>query len=133
MQYYFVVNCIGYLFMFKNIFLIDANAKMWTEITELVVLERNYWSSCRVFTIEFSLSSRDLVSSIAPWVWKTIVSVSVSIWNVVSYKLLILMAPVLLTLTIEFLVFNTNLPIMAMSASKDFAAATDVASNEGLT
>ena len=43
------------------------------------------------------------------------------------------MAPVLLTLTIEFLVFNTNLPIMAKSASKDFAAAKDVASNEGLT
>ena len=23
-------------------------AKMWTEIADIVVLERNYWSSCRV-------------------------------------------------------------------------------------
>ena len=31
----------------KN-FLIDTNAKMWTEIIDFVILGRNYWSSCRV-------------------------------------------------------------------------------------
>ena len=62
-QYYFGVNCIGYLFMcsiilesvvlgiylcLKIFFLIDTNAKMWSEIIDLVVLGRNYISSCRV-------------------------------------------------------------------------------------
>ena len=36
--------------MFKNIFPIDTNVKMWKEIIDLVVLGRNYWSSCRVRT-----------------------------------------------------------------------------------
>ena len=39
---------LGTYLWFKIYFLIDTNAKMWTEITDLVVLGRNYWSSCRV-------------------------------------------------------------------------------------
>ena len=35
----------------KIFFLIDTNVKMWTEIIDLVVLGRNYWSSCRVLKI----------------------------------------------------------------------------------
>ena len=39
---------LGIYLWFKIYFLIDTNAKMWTEITDLVILGRNYWSSCRV-------------------------------------------------------------------------------------
>ena len=37
-----------YLFMIQIYFLIDTNAKMWTEITDIVDLGRSYWSSGRV-------------------------------------------------------------------------------------
>ena len=39
----------GIYLCFKIYFLIDTNAKKWTEIIDLVVLGRNYWSSCRVW------------------------------------------------------------------------------------
>ena len=39
---------LGIYLWFKIYFLIDTNAKIWTEIIDLVVLGRNYWSSCRV-------------------------------------------------------------------------------------
>ena len=39
---------LGIYLCFKICFLIDTNTKIWTEITDLVVLGRNYWSSCRV-------------------------------------------------------------------------------------
>ena len=38
----------GIYLWFKIYFLIDTNTKMWTEITDLVILGRNYWSSGRV-------------------------------------------------------------------------------------
>ena len=40
---------LGIYLWFKKYFLIDTNAKMWAEIIDLVVLGRNYWSSCRVW------------------------------------------------------------------------------------
>ena len=39
---------LGIYLCFKIYFLTDTNAKMWTEIIDLVILGRNYWSSCRV-------------------------------------------------------------------------------------
>ena len=39
---------LGIYLWFKIYSLIDINAKIWTEIIDLVVLGRNYWSSCRV-------------------------------------------------------------------------------------
>ena len=39
---------LGIYLCLKIFFLIDTNVKMWTEIIDLVVLGRNYWSSCRV-------------------------------------------------------------------------------------
>ena len=39
---------LGIYLCFKIYFLIDTNTKILTEITDLVVLGRNYWSSCRV-------------------------------------------------------------------------------------
>ena len=47
----------GIYLWFKIYFLIDTNAKMWTEITDLVVLGRNYWSSCRVWYRIWCISS----------------------------------------------------------------------------
>ena len=41
---------LGIYLWFKIYFLIDTNAKIWTEIIDLVILGRNYWSSCRVYT-----------------------------------------------------------------------------------
>ena len=38
----------GIYLWFKIYFLIDTNAKIWTEIIDLVILGRNYWSSGRV-------------------------------------------------------------------------------------
>ena len=38
---------LGIYFCFKIYFLIDTNTKIWTEITDLFVLGRNFWSSCR--------------------------------------------------------------------------------------
>ena len=51
MQYYFGVICIRYLFIIQKYFLIDTNTKIWTEIIDLVVLGRNYWSSCKVWQL----------------------------------------------------------------------------------
>ena len=45
---------LGIYLCFKMYFLIDTNAKMWTEITDLVVLGRNYWNSCRVSRLKNS-------------------------------------------------------------------------------
>ena len=39
---------LGIYLWFKIYFLIDTNAKMWTEIADIVILGRNYWSSGRV-------------------------------------------------------------------------------------
>ena len=39
----------------ETYFLSDTNTKIWAEITDLVILGRNYWSSCRVHWTIFTL------------------------------------------------------------------------------
>ena len=48
---------LGIYLSFKIYFLIDTNAKIWTEIIDLVVLGRNYWSSCRVYRSNWVLKA----------------------------------------------------------------------------
>ena len=41
----------GYLFMIQNKFLIDTNAKMWTEITDIVIFRKKllkFWKGVSI-------------------------------------------------------------------------------------
>ena len=53
---------LGIYLWFKIYFLIDTNAKILTEITDLVVLGRNYWGFCRVFTVDLDLICHIMMS-----------------------------------------------------------------------
>ena len=48
----------GIYLWFKIYFLIDTNAKMWTETTDIVVLGRNYWSSGSVYKSKIRIKWR---------------------------------------------------------------------------
>ena len=61
---------LGIYLWFKIYFLIDTNTKMWTKITDLVVLGRNYWSSCRVYLANLHFFENNSCIEIFKCLWQ---------------------------------------------------------------